>query len=148
MKNLRNQVIISLLLEHEMHMRRAVRVTVQLGQQPPNGTIMGNGVWYRRNGLEPKYAALIRSHNTATIRLVSTRILHIIMASTIRLPDINLHIINRPTLHVLQCANHEQGFTLGIMRHGFTGWHLLRIVGMEGTQDGTFGGTGRLGVID
>lgn len=141
-------MIVARLLKHEMHMRRPVRVTVQLLQQPPNRPIMRNRIRHRRNSSKPEHTLLIRAHHTPSIRLVSSRILHIIVARGIRLPDINLDILDRLPLHILQRAHNQQRLALRIMRHGVSGRHLLGIVRVERAEHCSLGGTCGLGVVD
>lgn len=68
------------LLKHEMHMRRPIRVTMQEFQQLPHGSIMWNRVGNGSNRIKPEDAILITAHNTASIRTLSVRVLHIIVA--------------------------------------------------------------------
>lgn len=125
-------MIIPLLLKHKMHMRRPIRMPMQLPQQPPHRPIMRNGVWHRRNSMEPKHPLPIRSHNTPTIRPLTPRILHIIMARRVRLPDIDLNALNRPAFRITERAHSQQRLALWIVRHGVSRGHFLGIVRVEG----------------
>ena len=74
--------------------------------------------------------------------------LNIVMASTIRLPDINLHALNWDPIDILYCAEYEAGLSFGIVGHQLAIRDCLRFVGMEWPEDGAFGGCGGFRVID
>lgn len=100
------------------------------------------------DGLEPEDAVLVAAHDAAAIRAITLRILHVVVAGRVGLPDIDLAVGNRTALSVLERADDEERLALGIMRHGRAGGHLLGLVGVEGAQDGAVGRAGRFGMID
>lgn len=82
------------LLEHEVHVTRAVRVTLELLEKLTDWSIVRDGIWYWYDGLEPEDAVLVTLHDSSAVRTVSFCILDIVEALAVRLPDINLYIVD------------------------------------------------------
>lgn len=79
-ENLRDQMIITGLLEHEMHMAGAIRMSVELLQKLSNGAIVRNRVRHRLDGLEPERTVVLAFYYDSSIWPVPIGILDIIMA--------------------------------------------------------------------
>jgi hypothetical protein len=87
-------VVETRLLEHEVHVTRAVRVTLELLEKLTDWSIVRDGIWYWYDGLEPEDAVLVTLHDSSAVRTVSFCILDIVEALAVRLPDINLYIVD------------------------------------------------------
>lgn len=141
-------MIIPLLLKHKMHVARPIRMAMQLLQQPPHRPIVGDRIGHGGNSLEPEDTLFIRAHNTAPIGFLTPRILHIVMARGVRLPDIDLDVLDGPPLCVAQSAHDQQGLAGGIMGQRLAGGHLFGVVGVEWAEHGAFRGARGFGVVD
>ena len=141
-------MVITQFFKHEMHVCWTVWVAAKLFQKLTNGSVVRNGVGYWGNGLEPEDAVTVTAHDTTAVRTVTIRMLHIIVTRGIRLPDINLHILDRLTIHVLQCADNKKRLAFSIVRHQIALGHLLSLVGVEWSEDGTLSGSLGLRVVD
>lgn len=100
-------------------------------QQLPNRSIVRNRVRHGRDGMEPENPILVAAYNASPVRLDPSRMLHIIMACGVRLPDINLNVGDRPALCILQGANNKQRLALWVMREGFSRRDLVGVVCVE-----------------
>jgi hypothetical protein len=87
-------VVETRLLEHEMHVTRAVWVTLELLEKLTDWTIVRDRIWYWYDGLEPEDAVFVTLHNSSAVGAVSFCILDIVEALAVRLPDINLYIVD------------------------------------------------------
>lgn len=96
---------------------------------------MRNRVADRLYRVEPEDALLVTAHHTPTIRPITLGILHIIVSTAVRLPDIDLDVWNRITLHVFHRAGNETGFSIWVVRDGVAIGQRLGLVGMEGPED-------------
>lgn len=141
-------MIIALLLEHKVHMRRPVRMPVELLQQPPHGAVVRDRVRNRLDGLEPEESFLVTVHDAAAVGTFTVRVLHVVVARRVRLPDVNLHALDGLAVGVLERAQDEERLSLGIVGHHVACGHLLRFMGVEGAQDGALRGALGLGVVD
>lgn len=141
-------MIIPLLLKHKMHMTRPKRMAMQLLQQLPDRPIMRNRVRHRRNRLKPKHARVITAHDTAAIGAVPIRILHVIVARGVRLPDIDLHVGDGVAVGIFERADDEERLAFGVVGHAVTVGHHFGFVRVEGAEDCTFGRAGGFGVVD
>lgn len=113
--NPRNQVIPTLLFKHKMHVGRPPWMSLQKLQQLPYWPVVRNWVRHGHNRLEPKNSLLVTVHHAPPIRALPITMLHIVMTGAIRFPDINLHPFNRVSFYVLDCAENETWFALGIV---------------------------------
>ena len=138
----------SLLFEHEMHMSWSHRMSPQLREQLPHRPIMRNRIRYWDNRFEPEDSLLIARHNTPAVWPLPIRVLDIIFTSRIRLPDIDLCALDRLAVDVFDGAEHEKRFSCIVFGHQVAVGHVFRLVGVEGTQDGSFGRVGRFGMVD
>ena len=109
---------------------------------------MGNGVWNWCNRTEPKHALGVTGHHAAAIGPLPARVLHIIVARGIGLPDIDLHVGDGVAVGVVDGADDEEGFAGGIVGDGGAGGKGRGVVGVEGAEDGAFGAVGGFGVVD
>lgn len=141
-------MIVSLLLEHKMHMTGPVAMPLQQLQQLAHGSIMRDRVGNGDDRLEPKVALLIALHHRPLIWPFSSRILHVVEPFAVRLPNVDLDALDRPSICIFDCAQDKAGFAVGIVGDcGAVGFGL-RFVGVEGPKDCAFGAGGWLGVVD
>lgn len=145
-------MIIPLLLKHEVHMRRPVRVPAELLQQLPHGAVVRDRVRHGLDGAEPEEAVFIAVHDAAAVgpapRRVSVRVLHVVAARRVGLPDVDFDALDRVPCRVLDRAEDEERFALRVARHLAPRGQDARVVRVEGPQDGALGGAGGLGVVD
>lgn len=117
-------------------------------QQLPNRPIMRNRVGNGRDRLEPEHSLVIRSHDASTIRPIPPRILHIIMARRIRLPNIDLHVLHGLPVGIFHRADDEEGLAGGVVGNAGPRGKGLGVVRVEWAQHGAFGAVGGFGVVD
>lgn len=79
-ETIRYQMIITWLLEHEMHMAGAIRMSVELLQKLSNGAIVRNWVRHRLDGLEPERTVVLAFYYDSPIWPAPVGILDVIMA--------------------------------------------------------------------
>lgn len=128
---LRYQMIPPRLLKHKMHMCRPPRMSLQQLQQLSHRPIMRNRVWHRNNSIEPKYTVFITLHHTSAIWSLPICVLHVVMSCAICLPDIDLHTLNRISVHVLHGADYQTGLAFRIMRHVIAICHIFCFMSVE-----------------
>jgi hypothetical protein len=87
-------VIKTRLLEHEVHVTRAVWVTLKLLEKLTDWTIVRDGIWYWYDSLEPEDPIFVTLHDSSTVRTISFCVLDVVKALAVRLPDINLYIVD------------------------------------------------------
>jgi len=131
----RNQMIISTLLEHEMHMTRPPGMPLQLNQQLPHRPVMGDRIRDWHNGLEPKDAVPIATHHTTSIWPIMIWLLDVVMSRGISLPDINLAALNRLAVYILQRAKDKQWLPSFVMRNLRAVGEVFGFVSMKWTKD-------------
>lgn len=147
-ENLRDQLIPTLLLKHEVNMRRPPRMSPQPLQQLPHRPIMRDWVAHRLQPLEPEPAFLITQHDAPLARLVPVAVLDVIMPAAVRLPDINLDALNGVPSRVSDGTNGKHRLTRRVGGHRGAVLEEGRIVGVEGAEDGALGCAGGFGVVD
>ena len=117
----RNQIIKSLLLEHEVHMARSPAMSSQFFEQLADRPIIRNWVWHGYNTLEPKNTILVTSDNCTAICLIApVFILYVIFAMGVCLPYIHLDVWYRLTGCGLDGTENEQGLAVGVGGDGGT----------------------------
>jgi hypothetical protein len=105
-------------------------------------------VWNRPNSLEPEDSILIALENGAAIRSVPVRMLHIVEAFRVSLPDIDLYVGHRSTRGVLNCTQHQKGSSVRIRRDGASNWGILGFVCVERSKNGAFCRVWRFWMVD
>lgn len=115
MDDLRDQMIIPGLLEHEVHMTRPVRMPLQQLEQLANRPIMRDRIRHWNDGLEPKDTLLVALHHTASVWSIAILVLYIVLSIAIGLPDIDLDSFDRFALCILDIAEHKTWLALWIM---------------------------------
>ena len=138
-RDVRDQMIIALLLEHKMHMARSIRMPPQQLQQRAHRPIMRDRIRHWNNGLEPEVPVLITTHDRSTVRPVSIRVLHVVEALRVRLPDVDRGVGDRAAGRVFDGAEDEAGFAFRVVRDGAAVRGRLSFVRVEGAEDGAFG---------
>jgi hypothetical protein len=146
--NARDQMIPPLLLEHKMHMRRPPGMAMQLLQQLADRPIVRNRITNGPDGLEPKGTFLIRLHDRSAVGRVALGALHVIVPRRIRLPDVDFHAGDGVSGRVSDGAEDETGRSGGVGGDVLPGGDGRGVVGVEGPEDGAFGGAWGLGVVD
>lgn len=99
--HLRDEMIKTLLLKHEVHMTWPVAMPVEQLEQLPNRTIVGDRVRNRNDCLEPEDSVLVTLHHGSLIWAFPSWILDIILSTRICFPDIDLYAFNRFAIGVL-----------------------------------------------
>lgn len=102
----------------------------------------------RQDALEPKASASIARHDASFRRLVPIRVLNIVMPAAVRLPYIDLHILNGVSIRVFDRTDTQKRFTLGVRGHVCTMVQRWRIVCVERPQDRPLGRIRWLRVVD
>lgn len=145
---LRDKVVPALLLKHKMKMRGPPAMPIQLHQEFPNRPIMRNRVTDGLNTLEPEPPLLVRNHDAPLTRLIPARVLDIVVAGAVGLPDVDFYPGYRVAVAVLDGADAEEWFALRVEGHVSAVVEGRRVVGVEGPEDGAFGRVGGFGVVD
>ena len=109
---------------------------------------MRNGIGHGHNTTEEKAALGVALQNAPPIRPVAPRVLHIVVACGVRLPDVDGNPLDRVAVDVLHRADSEQLFAALVVRHDVAVLEDLRIMRVERAEDGPLGGARRLGVVD
>lgn len=109
---------------------------------------MWDRVRHWHSGLEPEAAVLVALQHTSSIWPVATGVLDIVVPRRIRLPNVDLAILDRTTASVLERTNHEQRLSVAVMGHERTIVQELGFVRVERAENGPFGASRRLGVIN
>lgn len=109
---------------------------------------MRNRIRHRHNSLEPKDTLFITLHYRSPIRLRSLRILHVVEALGVSLPDIDFHAADSFAACVFDGAEHETGFSVWVMRDCASVGLVLGVGGVERAKDCAFGALGGFGVVD
>lgn len=97
-------MIISRLLEHEMHMARSVAMAFQSLQELANRSIVRDWIGHGNDCLEPEDAFLVTVHYCSLIRTFTAGVLDVVVAFAIGLPDVDLDFVDRLALGVLDRA--------------------------------------------
>jgi len=77
-----------------MHVARTVWMTLELLEQLTDWSVMRNGIWHRYDSLEPEDALVITLHDSSAIGTISFCVLDVVEAFAVRLPDIDLDIVD------------------------------------------------------
>lgn len=138
----------TLLLKHEVEMRRPPAVASQLREELSDGAVMGNGVADGLDAFKPEHALFVRDHDAALAGLVPALVLNVVVAAAIRLPDVDLDAGDRVTVAVLNSAQAEERLSLRVVGHLGAIAQRGGIVGVERSENGPLGGIGGLGVVN
>jgi len=117
-------------------------------QQLPDWPIMRNRVWHRHNRLEPKHTLFIAVHHASSIGALAIAVLYVIMAGAVCLPDIDLDPFDRVSLNVFNGTDNETWLAFGIMGNQLAVRDCLCFMRVEGSEDRTFSGSRRFGVVN
>jgi hypothetical protein len=112
---MRDEMVKSGLFEHEVHVTRTVWVTLKLLKELTDWAIVRDGIWYWHDGLEPEDAVVVTLHNSSAIRTVSFCILNIVEALAIRLPDIDLDVVDRLSGSVFDGTEDQARLAIGVV---------------------------------
>ena len=108
-QNLRDQMIPPVFLKHKMQMRWSPAMASQLFEQLSHGSVVGNGVADGFNTLEPEEALFVAEHDAtlAGSLLVASRVLYVVVATAVRLPNVDLDVADRLARDVFHGADAE-----------------------------------------
>ena len=123
-------------------------MSLQLHQQLANRAVVWNWVRHRHDSLEPEHTILIAVHHCSLIRTLAARVLHIVEAFAVRFPYVNLCALHRLASGVLDVAQDQTGFAVGVMGYDGAVGFYLSFVGMERSEDCAFCAIRRLRVVD
>lgn len=129
-------------------MTRAIRVPSQPAQELPDRSIVRDGIRNGHNGPEADHAILVAHHHATPVGSLPVGILHVVEALGVRLPHVHGHPGQRPPPGVLDGAHDQQRLPVLVGGNGSPGLDAVRILGVEGPEDGALGGPGKLGVVD
>jgi len=87
-------------------------------------------------------------HDSSLIRSFSARILHVVEAFAVRLPNIDLDTLYRLAGHVLDVAEDKARLAIRVVRYLGTVGLYLSFVGVEGPEDCAFCALRRFRVVD
>ena len=146
--HIRDEMIPALLFKHEMHMAWPIRMAMQQRQELAHGPVVGNGIRHRPDGLVPKVAVPVAPHHASPIRALAVRILHVVMSTRVRLPNVDLDVRDRRAVDALDTADAQQLLALRIGRHDAAVVDGVDLVRVDGAEDRAFGGAGGFGVVD
>lgn len=88
--DLRDQMVVTRLLEHEMHVCRSHGMSLQFQEQLAHRAVMRDWVGNRDNGVEPEDAIQVAAHDTSPVRSLAISMLDIIEAGRVGLPNVDL----------------------------------------------------------
>ena len=134
--------------KHEMHMTRTVAMPFQFNEQFADRSIMRNRIRHRNNGLEPENPIAVAGHNGSLIRTVAAGVLHVVEALGVGLPDVDFDVGDRSARGIFDGTQNKAGLAVGIMGDLRPIGLWLRLVRVEGSQDGAFGAGGWFGMVD
>lgn len=145
---LRDQMVEAFFLKHEVHVARSVAMPLQLHQQFSHRAIVRNRVRHWRDGVEPEHTLLVTMHHSSLIRAFSPRILHVVEAFAVRFPDVDLDALYCLPVRILDCAQHQTWFSVGVVSDLRAIRLRLGFVRVKRSEHRSFGRGGRLRVID
>lgn len=141
-------MVITGLVEHEVHVARSVRVPLKLLQQLTDRSVVRNGIWHWHNRLEPEHAILITVHDRTSIWTTSVCVLDIVEAMGVRLPDIDLYTLDGLAGRILDGAKNQAWLAVGVVRDEAAVLLMHGFMRVEGSQHGAFGAGRGLRVVD
>ena len=141
-------MIPSLLLEHEVHMRRPPWVAPEELEQLPDWPVVRDWVADGRDSVEPEPALVVGHEYCAPVRSVALRVLDVVVAGRVGLPDIHLDAGDGPALRVSYGAGDHARLSLGVLRNRASRVDDFGLVGMKGSEDRVLDTTRRLRGID
>lgn len=148
-RDVRDQVIEPGFFKHEMHVAWPPAVSAQFLQQLANRPVVGDGIGYGHDALEPKYAVLVAFYDSTSVCFISpVFILHIVFALAVCFPHIDFDVGYGVAGCGLDGAKDEERCTSGVGRDGAAIGVCGRVMGVEGPEDCAFGAGGWFWVID
>ena len=109
---------------------------------------MWNRIRHRHNRREPEQPLLITLHHSPLIRPFASGILHIVKSLTIRLPNINLDVLNRLPIGILDRTEHEARLPVRIVCYLGAIGAILGLMRVEGSENSPLGAGWRFGMVD
>lgn len=109
---------------------------------------MRDGIRHRHDCLEPELAVLIRDQHAAAIWPVAVRVLHVIVAGGVGLPDVDGDAGDGGAAGVLDGADDETGLAKRVRRDAGAVGDGFGVVRVEGPEHGSFRARGGFGVVD
>ena len=70
-------------------------MTLELLEKLTDRTVVRNGIWHWHDGLEPKDAVVVALHDGSAVWTVSFCVLDIVKALAVRLPNVDLDVVDR-----------------------------------------------------
>ena len=108
---------------------------------------MGDRVRNRHDRLEPKVPIVIAGQDGPPVWTITARILHVVEALRVCLPDIHLRALQGVPGFVANITKDKAGLTIRVARDRATIVNLMGIVGMKRSEDCPLRGALWLGVI-
>lgn len=87
-------------------------------EQLANRPVMRNRIRHRHDSLEPELAVGVALQHRASLGRRPVRVLHVVEALAVGLPDVDLGVRDRPPGGVAQCAQHQTGLALRVVGDG------------------------------
>lgn len=89
-------------------------MAIQDLEQLPYRPIMRDRIANRHNGFKPEHARFITRHNTAAIRAIAFRVLHVVMPAAVSLPNVNFDACDRRSGWIFDAAEYETWLAFGV----------------------------------
>jgi hypothetical protein len=146
--HLRDQRIVAVLLEHEVHVAWSVRVALKSLKELANWTVMWNWIRHRLDSVEPEGARIVTSQDCSTIRTVAICVLHIVETLRISFPNIDFRSADGVALDVFDGTEHKQRLSIRVSGDMAAVIGVFGLVCMEGSKNCAVGSILWLGMID
>jgi hypothetical protein len=143
-----DQVIPARFLKHEMHMCRAPGVAVEEFEELAYGAVVRDGVADGADGFEPELTLLVTFHDGAAVGTIALSVLHVVVARGVCFPDIDFDAGDGGPGGVFDGTDDDTRFAFGVRGDVVARRKCFCFVGVERTEDGTFGAVGGFGVVD
>lgn len=132
-------MVVARLLEHEMHMTRAHRVSIQDLKKLADGSVVRDRVGDGHDGLEPEVALVVAVQHCPSVRSVTLRVLDVIKSVRVGLPHVDLDAGDGVSLSVFDAADDQTPLPLRVVMDQFSMFHVFRFMRVKGPQHGAFG---------
>jgi hypothetical protein len=144
----RDQRIIPILLEHEVHMTRPVRVSVECFEQLPHRPVIRDRIRHRQDRFEPEVPSLITGQDSSAIRTSPVSMLDVVEAFRVRLPDVDACVGDWIPFYIFERAKDQQGLAVCVLRDQAAVRGVLCFVRVKRSEDRAFGAVRWFGVVD
>lgn len=117
-------------------------------QQLADRPIVRNRITHRLNSLEPELTIGVALHDAALAWPLPIRVLHVVVARRVRLPNVDPDVGDGVAARVADRAENQHRLAGRVGRHACARGDGGCVVRVEGAQDGSFGARGGFGVVD